>query len=972
MFDQNVNVSNELDHITVATAYSCDTDVCNTLITNHTNSLKIFSLNIRSIYKNLDSLIVLLARLSFVNDIIILTECWLNENKPVPHIDNYVTYFSRKCLNQNDGIVIYVKKSIRCTVVEPNVVGANFLLLSIDPDTYILASYRSPSIRCIDGFLSSLEDVLRPIGTNSNVILIGDINIDIKANNNDIKSAPYLNLLAELGMLPGHTFPTRMHNCLDHIILKTVYPVTICVLESSITDHFPIILDIIMKKCNQNNKNINYNRLDFESCVKQINSTDFSFLTSIFDANEAVSKLVNKLTNLIKCNSKVCRIPSKKRTFKPWISQGLLRCIRHRDKLHKQHKKHPYNLIFETTYKRYRNFCNTLLRKLKIDYEKSLLENAKSVKDSWYAIKTITNYTKQKATAEELINSGKNDIETVNNYFSNIGTQLADAINNSNDSYSTTYNFSVTPTLNSIALIPPDESEIETLITNLKNNCATGWDSIPVQLLKTCKHTLVPIITYLFGLCFEQGVFPDVFKLSLITPVHKSGSRDNVSNYRPISVLTALSKLLEKTLNRRLINFLDHYNTLATTQFGFRSGKCTDDAVSQLTDYVTTKIEENQKCLGVFLDLAKAFDTVSIPTLVNKLERIGIRGGALAIFKDFLSNRRQQVKIGDCISSSNNVVYGVPQGSVLGPSLFLIYINDLCLQQLLQGKIFSYADDTAIIFYGETWEEVQSIASEGLHRISRWLRDNLLTLNISKTTYLQFAFAKSKPPDVNIRIHSCDYQHNNNCSCLPITRSTTVKYLGIILDDKLSWHPHIELITARTRKLIWIFKKLRHVADMALLRTVYFALVQSIIGYCVGVWGGACKTHLIQLERAQRSLLKVMAFKKFRYPTEALYHECQILTVRQLYISHLLIKQHKITPYNEEYKKRRVIKNVCVLPKCRTATARRQHGYRSSYLYNKVNKMINIYPLTCSESKDKIKSYLLKLSYEQTEALLSN
>lgn len=963
-----INTSTEVDKITIASAYNCDTLTCNTLIGNNNKSLNIFSLNIRSIYKNLDNLLVLLHSLAFENDVIILTECWLHANKNVPSIDNYNTYISKKYLNKSDGIVIYVRKSIKCSVVEPDYSGANFLLLHIEPDILILAVYRSPSIQCLDSFLDSLDNILRPMNSNKNVFLIGDINIDIKINNTDRCSSSYLNLLAEFGILPAHTYPTRMLNCLDHCMMKTMYPATVCVIDSCITDHLPVIISLGMSQRRIVNKNCSVIKLDIKACVSQIEALDFSFINTISDANNAATVFVDKLSNIVNMNTKVYRTTCKKRILKPWITGGLLRCIRHRDRLHKRHKTCPSNHILEITFKRYRNYCNSLLRKLKSNYEKSLLQNAKTPKDSWKAIKAIINYTGDKSTSDGLLNSNLNNIDTINKYFSQIGKQLADAITVTRKP---NYNFKVPRNHNSIVLLPPDESEIEALISNLKNNCATGWDSIPVQLLKLCKNTIVPPLTCLFELCYAQGIFPDVFKRALITPVHKGGNRDDVSNYRPISVLSSLSKLLEKTLNSRLINFLESKSILANNQFGFRTSKSTDDAVSLLTDFVTTKVDENQKCIGIFLDLAKAFDTVSIPALVNKLDVIGVRGTALKIFGDFLYNRRQQVKIGSYVSSEENVVFGVPQGSILGPSLFLVYINDLCLQPLCNGKIFTYADDTAIVFHGGTWEEVTRIAENGLHRLGQWLETNLLTLNVSKTSFIQFSFSKNNLNNITIRAHSCNYPNGTGCSCLSINKVTHVKYLGVILDERLSWEPHINVVTCRTRKLIWVFKKLRHAADFSLLRNIYYALAQSILGYCIGVWGGACKTRMMQLERAQRSLLKVMTFKPFRYPSKQLYENCELLTIRQLYIFQIITKKHKQTPCPvNEYKRKRVIKNVCLPDRCRTATARRQQSYRSSYLYNKINKLINIHPLTVRETKIKVKNWLLQLNYDQTERLL--
>ncbi|CAG9121615.1 unnamed protein product [Plutella xylostella] len=219
-------------------------------------------------------------------------------------------------------------------------------------------------------------------------------------------------------------------------------------------------------------------------------------------------------------------------------------------------------------------------------------------------------------------------------------------------------------------------------------------------------------------MCFKNGVFPDLFKKSLIHPIHKGGNRDVVGNYRPISVLPALSKILEKLMNSRLTNYLEKENLISNSQFGFRAGRSTEDAVSSLTEYIVDLLDNKRKCIGIFLDLAKAFDTVSIPILLSKMENIGIRGQSLEIFSDYLTNRTQRVKIGNLTSSDLPVTFGVPQGSVLGPSLFLIYINELCLHTPVNGRIFSFADDTALVYEGETWMEARNNAETGLQKVN--------------------------------------------------------------------------------------------------------------------------------------------------------------------------------------------------------------------------------------------------------------
>ncbi|KAJ0173854.1 hypothetical protein K1T71_011003 [Dendrolimus kikuchii] len=230
-----------------------------------------------------------------------------------------------------------------------------------------------------------------------------------------------------------------------------------------------------------------------------------------------------------------------------------------------------------------------------------------------------------------------------------------------------------------MALFGTTEVEINSIILSLKNSSACGWDGIPTSVVKGARHIIVPYFTKLCNLCIEKGIFPDIYKMSLIHPIYKDGDRKEINNYRPISMLPVLSKILEKLLNKRLMIFLENNNLISNSQFGFRKDRCTEDAVSHLISHVTTLVDSKKKVLGVFLDLKKAFDTVSVPILLNKMERCGIRGLPFNIFKSYLENRSQVTKLDGHLSNKQTMSFGVPQGSILGPSLFLIYINDIFL-----------------------------------------------------------------------------------------------------------------------------------------------------------------------------------------------------------------------------------------------------------------------------------------------------
>jgi hypothetical protein len=298
----------------------------------------------------------------------------------------------------------------------------------------------------------------------------------------------------------------------------------------------------------------------------------------------------------------------------------------------------------------------------------------------------------------------------------------------------------ISPLCNSFALLDTSSEEVERFTMNLKSDCAAGVDGITTRVLKMAKTTLVPFLVCIFNSCFKKAIFPDVLKKSIVVPIYKGGGeRKSIDNYRPILLLPVISKILEKIINTRLMNYLESNHLISNSQFGFRTGRSAEDAVHELTDFLIRKINVKTKCLTIFMDLRKAFDTVSFSHLQNKLEHLGIRGEQLIFLCDYLHNRTQKVKIGGNMSEEIRIECGVPQGSILGPSLFLCYINEVCELKIDNCKIISYADDTTPTFYEDTWVEVYKTAQKGFDKVCQWLAANSLSLNTTKTKYITFS-----------------------------------------------------------------------------------------------------------------------------------------------------------------------------------------------------------------------------------------
>jgi hypothetical protein len=345
-----------------------------------------------------------------------------------------------------------------------------------------------------------------------------------------------------------------------------------------------------------------------------------------------------------------------------------------------------------------------------------------------------------------------------------------------------------------IFLKPTTEHELKIISMPFKGGKAPGYDHIPMHLFDIISKPLMRVI----NISLEKGIFPNDLKMAKVIPIFKAGDVDIFTNYKPISILSSFSKIYEKVMYNRLLDFIERFEILYSFQFGFRTKHSTNHALTHLVNKIATGIDQNKISIGVFLDLSKAFDTLNHSILFSKLENYGIRGVALNWIKSYFHNRKQFVQYNNVTSSQLITQCGVPQGSILGPLLFILYINDLSnASRIVEPLIF--ADDTSICYSHSDPVVLASVLNEALQSISSWMRANKLSVNIDKTDYVIFHSRHKKV--------SYDISHSFHYKC--ITRKPKVKFLGFFLDENLTWKPRISHVCKKISKSISIIYRAR-------------------------------------------------------------------------------------------------------------------------------------------------------------------
>lgn len=474
-----------------------------------------------------------------------------------------------------------------------------------------------------------------------------------------------------------------------------------------------------------------------------------------------------------------------------------------------------------------------------------------------------------------------------------------------------------------------DRFEVSDIILALKTTNTVGVDCIPTKVIKHISSYIADPLAYLINQSVTLGKFPSDLKLGIVTPVFKKGNQFSLENYRPITVPTILCKVIEKSIYKHMLSFLHNFNILTKHQHGFLPDRSTESATTGFFNYIHSQLDRKRYVGALFFDLSKAFDCIDISIIENKLYALGFRGVFLSWLSSYLKTRKICVKVDNIWSEFRDVERGVPQGSVLGPLIFLLYVNDLPVHTEANYTVL-YADDTTLAADGESPTELAYKLNRLAENFTLWCKKNSLILNSTKTVVMQFSSRNQLTSQFTVKV-----EREVICS------SAVTKFLGVMLDSNLSWTSNIDTVCKKLNSAYYAILQLKNTLYPKQLLQVYYSLVYSHISYHIVLWGNSPNASRVFI--MQKRIIRLIFNLDFQQTCREHFRNHKILTFPSIYIYKCILyaKNHfNEFPRNQDFHKysTRHGKQFCI-PKHSTTL------YEHSPQYNGI-KFFNHLPLS--------------------------
>lgn len=830
------------------------------------------SLNINSLLKHLDEIRALLS--NSLIEILAINESKIDDSVLDREI-NIVGYnLVRKNRNRyGGGVVLYIRNNISYAE-RKDLVPNNLEMVCVEVSrphnrSFLISTWYRPPNSHNDVF-DKYDEFLRKCDLeNKELMVIGDINCDFAKSLPDLHTRR-LQLSCSLYQLDQLiNEPTRVTETSATLIdlFLTNRPDNISnsgVIHLGISDHSMIfaVKKITVPKFRETIREVrDYKKFIENDFIHDIAQVPWDIICQFDDPNVCWQAWKSVFLEIIDRHAPLRHKKTKVNSV-PWITPKIKQSMRKRDFHKKQAIKNNSQLHWDI-YKSERNRVNVEMRNAKAKFFGDKIREcseSKDIKKSWNLINTLLGRNIKSATVNELfinnraVSDDNHIAEAFNEYFINIGPKLAAEVNDSTNQACPDTNselYSGVHCLGSQFIFSEiDQNNVTRSLKLLKVSKATGVDNIPAKILKMSADIIAPSLTAIFNLSLNSGVYIDAWKQARITPIYKSEDRRKCENYRPISILPVISKIFEKQIFDQLYDYLAKNSLLSKFQSGFRPKHSTMSALIQMCDQWLENMDNGMLNGVVFLDIRKAFDSINHSILLNKMnDQFGVQGLELKWFDSYLTNREQVCVVNGRKSSSMRIICGVPQGSILGPLLFLLYINDMpkCLQCTTPCL---YADDTEIFSSSHDFDKLIENLNTDLKNIHNWLAKNKLQHHPTKSKLMFIGSSYNLKNKVG---EGCVYLGDK-----PVPRTGSQKCLGVEIDENLSWEKQIEAICKKVGAGIGAIKRAKPYVESSTLQTIYNALVQPYFDYCSILWGNCGKSLQDKLQKFQSRAARVI------------------------------------------------------------------------------------------------------------------